>query len=226
MKTSNVSPFAALTTSRSFSEKAIACLLVGLGASGLAQAAGQGLTGADCNTIIAAAQTFAAAADADFRPGNVIPRFHYACVNRDGHIVRFASDEDAWEGSRDVAKAKAFTAMAFSSNENALTTRTIFCATQPGGPLWELGNSNQAGHPKGPDSINQLGIIQFPGGVPIYKGGVLIGGFGVSGDSIALDEATALAGTGATYGAANAIKSSTVIGVAYTLTDFGGNCTP
>jgi uncharacterized protein GlcG (DUF336 family) len=139
--------------------------------------------------------------------------------------VRFASDEDAWEGSRDVAKAKAkaFTAMAFSSDENALTTRTIFCATQPEGPLWQLGNANQAGTPKGPGSINQLGIIQFPGGVPIYIGGKLVGGFGVSGDSIALDEQTALAGTGVTYGAPDSIKSTTVLGVSYKIGD-GGAC--
>ena len=137
--------------------------------------------------------------------------------------MRFASDEDAWEGSRDVAKAKAFTAMAFSSDENALTTRTIFCATQPGGPLWQLGNANQAGATKGPGSINQLGIIQFPGGVPIYIGGKLVGGFGVSGDSIALDEQTALAGTGVTYGATDPIKSTTVLGVSYKMGD-GGAC--
>ena len=225
MKASSVSLLATLTNSKSFAVKAVACLLVGLGASSLAQGS-QDLNLADCNAITAAARTFAATAVSDFRAGNVIPRFHYACVDRAGHIVRFVSDEDAWEGSRDVAKAKAYTAMAFSSNENALTTRTIFCATQPGGPLWELGNANQAGVRKGPGSINQLGIIQFPGGVPIYKGGELVGGFGVSGDSIALDEATALAGTGNTYGAASDIKSSTVIGVAYTLGDFGGNCTP
>lgn len=210
-------------TLRSFSEKAIACIFVGLGASGLAQA--NDLTVADCSAIIAGARDHADGVAADFRPGGVIPRFHYACVNRTGQIVRFASDEDAWEGSRDVAKAKGYTAMAFSSNENALTTRTIFCATQPGGPLWELGNANQARAPKGPGSINQLGIIQFPGGVPIYKEEELVGGFGVSGDSIRLDEETALAGTGATYGADDAIKSSTVLGVAYTLDDFGGNCT-
>lgn len=208
---------------RSFSEKVVACLSVGLGVSSLAQA--NDLTVADCNAIIADAREHADGVGADFRPGGVIPRFHYACVNRAGQIVRFASDEDAWEGSRDVAKAKGYTAMAFSSDENALTTRTIFCATQPGGPLWELGNANQAGAPQGLGSINQLGIIQFPGGVPIYKEGGLVGGFGVSGDSIRLDEETALAGTGATYGADDAIKSSTVIGVAYTLTDFGGNCT-
>lgn len=211
-------------TLKVFSGKAVACLLVGLGASGLAQA--NDLARADCDAIIAAARDHADGVEADFRPGGVIPRFHYACVNRAGKVVRFASDEDAWEGSRDVAKAKGYTAMAFSSNENALTTRTIFCATQPGGPLWELGNANQAGAAQGVGSIKQLGIIQFPGGVPIYKEGTLVGGFGVSGDSIRLDEETALAGTGNTYGADDAIKSSTVIGVAYTLADFGGNCTP
>lgn len=181
------------------------------------------LTGADCDAIIAAAREDAATQDAAFRAGTTPPKNHYACVNRRGKIVRFASDEDAWEGSRDVAKAKAFTAMAFSSDENALTTRTIFCATQPEGPLWQLGNANQAGTPKGPGSINQLGIIQFPGGVPIYIGGKLVGGFGVSGDSIALDEQTALAGTGITYGAPDSIKSTTVLGVSYKIGD-GGAC--
>lgn len=187
-----------------------------------------GLAGADCDAIIAAARADAATQDADFRAGTTPPKNHYACVNRTGKIVRFVSDEDAWEGSRDIAKAKAFTAMAFSSDENALTTRTIFCATQPGGPLWQLGNSNQAGTSKGPGSINQLGIIQFPGGVPIYIGGKLVGGFGVSGDSIALDERTALAGTGdaGSYGAPDSIKSSTVIHVSYQLNDYPNNsCT-
>jgi uncharacterized protein GlcG (DUF336 family) len=211
-----------------FSRKVVTCLLVGLGLSSLSQAHDNhhqdGLTDAVCNQIILAAQADALTQNADFRP-KTNPKYHYACVNRKGQVVRFESDEDAWEGSRDVAKAKAFTAMAFSSNENALTTRTIFCATQPGGPLWELGNANQAGVHKGPGSINQLGIIQFPGGVPIYIGGKLVGGFGVSGDSIALDEKTALAGTGALYGALDSIKSSTVLGVSYQLSDYRGNCT-
>lgn len=183
-----------------------------------------GLSGADCDAIIASARADVINQISDFRAGGVQPRNHYACVDRGGRVVRFVSDDDAWEGSRDIAKAKAFTAMAFSSNENALTTRTIFCATQDNGPLWALGNSNQAGNPRGPGSINQLGVIQFPGGVPIYIGGVLVGGFGVSGDSIALDERSALAGTGATYGASEAIKSSSVLGVSYQLNDFGGNC--
>jgi uncharacterized protein GlcG (DUF336 family) len=211
--------------SMSFLGKVVACLLVGWGASGMAQTNGSnhqdGLTGAVCDEIIDAARTDAATQDAAFRAGTTPPKYHYACVNRMGKIVRFASDEDAWEGSRDVAKAKAFTAMAFSSDENALTTRTIFCATQAEGPLWELGNANQAGAHKGPGSINQLGIIEFPGGVPIYINGRLVGGFGVSGDSIALDERTALAGTGpeTKFGAPESIKSSTVLGVSYKMGD-------
>lgn len=217
-----------IMTSWSFLGKLILCILVGWSASSLAKGHDdnqQGsLSDAVCDEIIGAARADAAIQDADFRPGTSPPKYHYACVDRAGKIVRFTSDEDAWEGSRDVAKAKAFTAMAFSSNENALTTRTIFCATQPGGPLWELGNANQAGNHKGSGSINQLGIIQFPGGVPIYKDGKLLGGFGVSGDSIALDERTALAGTGAAFGANDSIKSSTVIGVSYQLSDYGGNC--
>jgi uncharacterized protein GlcG (DUF336 family) len=209
--------------SKFFLGKVFVCVLVGWGASGLAQAH-DGLAVADCRAIIAAAQADASAQDSDFRPGHLAPKYHYACVNRQGNIVGFASDADAWAGSRDVAKAKAYTAMAFSSNQNALTTRTIFCATQDNGPLWELGNANQAGVPKGPGSINQLGIIQFPGGVPIYIDGKLVGGFGVSGDSIALDERTALAGTGVAYGALDSIKSSHVLGVSYQLSDVGGAC--
>ncbi|MGR8931198.1 MAG: GlcG/HbpS family heme-binding protein [Gammaproteobacteria bacterium] len=185
----------------------------------------QRLTTADCDAIIASARAEAATQDADFRAGDTPPRNHYACVNRRGDIVRFVSDDDAWEGSRDVAKAKAFTAMAFSSNENALTTRTIFCATQPGGPLWQLGNSNQSGAAHSKGSINQLGVIQFPGGVPIYIGNELVGGFGVSGDSVRLDEKTALAGTGAIYGARDEIKSVNVpeVGVSYQIGDLPGD---
>lgn len=209
---------------RSVCHAAVIAALAFVGTAEVA-AAPQLLTEADCTAIIDAAQAQAASLNADFRPGAARPRFHYACINRNGAIVGFKSDADAWQGSRDVAKAKAYTAMAFSSNQNALTTRTIFCATQPGGPLWELGNANQAGVPRTVGSINQLGIIQFPGGVPIYKEGRLVGGFGVSGDSIALDEKTALAGVAGPYAAADSIKSSTVVGVAYTLEDFGGNCT-
>ena len=92
--------------------------------------------------------------------------------------------DDAWEGSVSIAKAKAFTAMAFSSNENALTSRSIGTLTQPGGALWNIGNSNV-----------EHGIIEFPGGIPLYKDGKLIGAIGVSGDGVDQDENVAEAGT-------------------------------
>jgi uncharacterized protein GlcG (DUF336 family) len=110
-------------------------------------------------------------------------RMHIIVVNRTGKIVGRRSMQDAWAGSVSIAKAKAFTAMAFSSDQNALTTRTIGALSQPNGPLWQIGNSNRAN-----------GIIEFPGGVPLYKNGRLVGAIGVSGDGVDQDESVAAAG--------------------------------
>ncbi len=110
-------------------------------------------------------------------------RMHIVVVDRAGRIVGQRSMNDAWLGSIDIARAKAFTAVAFSSNENALTTRSIGALSQPGSPLWQIGNSNR-----------HDGIIEFPGGVPLYQAGQLAGGIGVSGDGVDQDERVALAG--------------------------------
>lgn len=98
------------------------------------------------------------------------------------HKVTVVSMPDAWEGSVDIAEKKAHTAFAFSSDENALTSRTVGELSQPGGPLWQIGHSNPNG-----------GVIEFPGGVPLYKNGRLVGAVGVSGDVVDVDEAIALA---------------------------------
>ena len=71
-------------------------------------------------------------------------KMHIVVVDRTGKIVGQRSMSDAWLGSIDIAKAKAFTAVAFSSDENALTTRAIGALSQPGQPLWQIGNSNRA----------------------------------------------------------------------------------
>lgn len=110
-------------------------------------------------------------------------KMHIVVVDRQGRVVGQRSMEDAWMGSIAIARAKAFTAAAFSSNENALTTRAIGLLSQPGGPLWQIGNSNVA-----------EGIIEFPGGIPLYKNGELAGGIGVSGDGVEQDENVAEAG--------------------------------
>lgn len=133
-------------------------------------------------------------------------RMHIVVVDRGGRLVGQRSMPDAWLGSINIAKAKAFTSVAFSSDENALTTRTLGPLTQPGGPLWNIGNSNR-----------QDGIIEFPGGVPLYKGGKLIGAIGVSGDGVEQDEHVAVAGA-AGFEAPKAIRVDTVTnnGVPYT----------
>jgi uncharacterized protein GlcG (DUF336 family) len=141
---------------------------------------------------------------------------HIACVDREGKIILFRSMPDAWAGSIDIARAKANTARAFSSNENALSSRSIGClsqavtavnhpaATPALGPLWMIGNSNQApaveGNAKTQGKVG--GLIQFPGGLPLYKDAdgdgtndALVGAIGVSGDGVEEDEDVAEAGT-------------------------------
>ncbi|KKT05428.1 MAG: hypothetical protein UV78_C0023G0008 [Parcubacteria group bacterium GW2011_GWA2_43_17] len=110
-------------------------------------------------------------------------KMHIVVVDRGGRIIGQKSMEDAWMGSISIARAKAFTAVAFSSNENALSTRAIGILSQPGQPLWQIGNSN----------ISE-GVIEFPGGLPLYKNGELVGGIGVSGDGVDKDENVAIAG--------------------------------
>jgi uncharacterized protein GlcG (DUF336 family) len=122
-----------------------------------------------------------------------------AIVDRAGNLVGFRSMDDAWEGSRDIAIAKARTAAFFSSNQNALTSRSVGLASQAHfpdatggtGPLWGIWDSNEPGITGGPETRN--GVITFPGGVPLYRNGVLVGGVGVSGDGVDLDEAVAVA---------------------------------
>jgi len=131
-------------------------------------------------------------------------RMHIVVVDRGGRLVGQRSMADAWVGSIAIARSKAYTALCFSSNENALTTRTLGALTQPGGALWNIGNSNR-----------QDGLIEFPGGMPLYRNGELVGGIGVSGDGVEQDENVAEAGTKG-FEAPKAIRVDTVAGAPYT----------
>lgn len=134
-------------------------------------------------------------------------RMHIVVVDRGGRVVGQRSMADAWVGSIAIARSKAYTALAFSSNENALTTRSLGLLTQPGGALWNIGNSNRA----------EGGLIEFPGGMPLYHNGELVGGIGVSGDGVEQDENVAEAGAKG-FEAPKAIRIDTVTnnGVPYT----------
>ena len=152
-----------------------------------------GLTRQDIATILSQAETAANAVNSGLRgPGTQKTRMHIAIVDRDGALIAVRSMSDAWVGSYDIAIAKARTAAFFSSDQNALTSRVIGELSQPGQPLWEIGNSNQTGVSGGPNTRN--GLVCFPGGVPLYKDGKLVGGIGVSGDGVDQDEAVAFGG--------------------------------
>ncbi len=134
-------------------------------------------------------------------------KFHIFIVDRNGKVKGKRSMDDAWTGSIDIALGKARTAAFFSSNENAFSSRQIGMLSQahgadgtgPAGGLWGIGNTNQGTGTTAnlqPDAggVQRNSIVTFPGGLPLYKDGILVGGIGVSGDNVDQDESVAFAG--------------------------------
>jgi uncharacterized protein GlcG (DUF336 family) len=127
-------------------------------------------------------------------------RMWAAAVNRDGKLCAIATSTtdpaQVWPGSQAIAKAKAYTANAFSLDSLALSTARLYTFVQPGHSLFGLNQSNPFDprflvSPGGSGDVgnNQItgGIITFGGGVPAYKGGLIVGAIGVSGDTACAD---------------------------------------
>jgi uncharacterized protein GlcG (DUF336 family) len=124
-------------------------------------------------------------------------------VNREGVICAVTmSQSDAtkvWAGSLAIAKAKAYTANAFSLDDKPLSTARLYTLTQPGHSLWGIAASNPfvaadlKPPSQGPGSDQKVegGLISFGGGLPLYRNGKVIGGLGVSGDTACADHETA-----------------------------------
>jgi uncharacterized protein GlcG (DUF336 family) len=120
-------------------------------------------------------------------------------VDRSGEICATAVATDdptsAWPGSQAIAKAKAYTANAFSTDESPMSTARLYTLTQPSHSLWGVAQPN----PFSPDCLvapsemNKTngricgGAIAFGGGVPLYKNKTRVGGLGVSGDTACAD---------------------------------------
>jgi uncharacterized protein GlcG (DUF336 family) len=140
-----------------------------------------------------------------------------AVADLDGTILGLHRMPDATVFSIDVAVAKARNVIYFSSaggadlpgvpSGTAVSNRTIGFGAQPffppgindSGPgpffglyTFDLANpctqGSQAANP------HQNGIVFFPGSVPLYKNGVLVGGLGVSGDGVDQDDYVTNAG--------------------------------
>lgn len=151
-------------------------------------------------------------------------RVHVAVVDRDGDVLGVFAMDDATNFSFDVAVQKARTAAFFSDDAHAFSTRAIGFLSQENfpigidgageGPLFQVQNALSPGLALGgirSGGKNPLpnGITIFPGGVPLYKNGQLVGAVGISGDGVDQDDLIAFAGAGS-LGAATAIRSDTL----------------
>ena len=127
-------------------------------------------------------------------------------VNRDGEVcsVSFSGGDrgEQWPGSRVISAQKANTANSFSLRGLPLSTANLYSATQPGGTLFGLQESNPvdtsvayAGSSKNYGQQNDPmvgkkigGVNVFGGGLALYnKEGKIVGGLGVSGDTSCTD---------------------------------------
>ena len=100
-----------------------------------------------------------------------------AVVDEGNNLVAFERMDGAWLGSIDIAQGKAYTARAFD-----LSTKDIAPLCQPGQPLFGINTSNDGR------------LITFAGGIPLERGGAIVGAIGVSGGSVEQDQAVAEAG--------------------------------
>lgn len=184
------------------------------------------LTAADVTNILAQAAHRASITRAGIRlPRGKAAQVFITVVNNPGDtnlapaILGTFRTPDATVFSWDVSAQKARTALFFSDNTRAWSSRTVgFLAQQqypPGirntlpGPLYGLQEIFSL-LPAGVTNIlngvvlttppmlhNALpnGITIFPGGFPLYRNGQIIGAIGVSGDGIDQDDIIAASGT-------------------------------
>jgi uncharacterized protein GlcG (DUF336 family) len=103
-----------------------------------------------------------------------------AVVDDGNNLVAFQRMDGAWLGSIDIAQGKAYTARAFN-----MSTKDLGPLCQPGKPLFGIHASNDGR------------LIIFAGGIPLERGGEVVGAIGVSGGSVEQDQEVAEAGADA-----------------------------
>jgi uncharacterized protein GlcG (DUF336 family) len=106
-----------------------------------------------------------------------------AVVDAGGNLVSHIRMDGAWLGSIDISINKAFTARAFN-----VSTAELAQNSQPGQQFFGIHVSNHGR------------VMIFAGGIPLSRGGSIIGAIGVSGGSGVQDDAVARAGASAIAG--------------------------
>jgi len=162
-------------------------------------------------------------------------RMAIAVADLDGTVIGLYRMADGTVFSVDVAATKARNMVYFNSAARtaadlsgvpvgtAVTNRTIGFGAQPiyppgidgtaAGPffnLYERDVANPCTQGFAVAGANQSGIVFFPGSVPLYRSGVLVGGLGISGDGVDQDDFVA-AGGAAGFDAPTAIRADQVI---------------
>jgi uncharacterized protein GlcG (DUF336 family) len=188
-----------------------------------------GLTQDDVQGIVNAAVAEANLTRAVIRlPIGSRARMVIAVSDLDGAIIALHRMPDATIFSIDVAVGKARNVIFFSGPNRtasdlpgapmgtAVTNRTIgfggqpiyppgIDGTAPGPffPLYQFDTLNPCTQGSQAANPNQNGIVFFPGSLPLYKNGVLVGGLGVSGDGVDQDDFVTSAGGAAFEAPAN-----------------------
>jgi uncharacterized protein GlcG (DUF336 family) len=106
-----------------------------------------------------------------------------AVVDAGGNLISHIRMDGAWLGSIDISINKAFTARAFD-----ISTAELAQNSQPGQQFFGIHVSNHGR------------VMIFAGGIPLSRGGSIIGAIGVSGGSGVQDDAVARAGASAIAG--------------------------
>jgi uncharacterized protein GlcG (DUF336 family) len=173
-----------------------------------------GLTLQDVNSLVNAAIGTANNERAVIRlPDGSPARFIIAVADLNGDLLALYRMPDATIFSADVAVAKARNVIYFSGKNvdpqdlpgvpagTAVSNRTISFGAQPFFPpgidanppgpffnlfLYDTAHPCTNGHQAA--SAFQNGIVFFPGSTPLFKNGVMVGGFGVSGDGVDQDD--------------------------------------
>lgn len=126
------------------------------------------ITLADARRIIAAAEEKAQQIG---QPMNI------AVVDQGGNLVAHVRMDNAWFGSVDIAINKAWTARAFD-----ISTKELAENSQSGDQFFGIHVSNNCR------------VMIFAGGIPLKRGGQVVGAIGVSGGLGKQDQAVAEAG--------------------------------